>query len=53
MANLSSRRTIAGRTLDSTGKSNHRMCSLYLSLMEKAGVRLESFGDSKERLAEI
>ena len=29
------------------------MCSLYLSLMDKTGVRLDSFGDSKERLAEI
>ena len=29
------------------------MCSLYLSLMDKAGVQLDSFGDSKERLAEI
>jgi hypothetical protein len=29
------------------------MCSMYLSLMDKAGVRLDSFGDSKEALAEI
>jgi hypothetical protein len=29
------------------------MCSLYLSLMDKAGVRLDDFGDSKERLGEI
>ena len=42
-----------GRILDYLGKPNRKMCSLYLSLMEKAGVRLESFGDSKERLAEI
>ena len=42
-----------GRVLDYLGKPNRKMCSLYLSLMEKAGVRLESFGDSKERLAEI
>ena len=42
-----------GRVLDYSGKPNRKMCSLYLSLMEKAGVRLESFGDSKERLAEI
>ena len=42
-----------GRILDYLGKSNRRMCSLYLSLMDKTGVRLPSFGDSKERLAEI
>ncbi len=42
-----------GRILDYTGKPNRKMCSLYLSLMEKAGVRLKEFGDSKEQLAEI
>src|SRR5580692_9390042 len=42
-----------GRVLDYSGKPNRRMCSLYLSLMDKTGVRLDSFGDSKERLAEI
>jgi hypothetical protein len=43
----------SGRILDYLGKPNRKMCSLYLSLMDRAGVRLESFGDSKERLAEI
>jgi hypothetical protein len=42
-----------GRILDYLGKPNRKMCSLYLSLMDKAGVRLDRFGDSKERLAEI
>lgn len=42
-----------GRVLDYLGKPNRKMCSLYLSLMEKAGVKLESFGDSKERLLEV
>jgi hypothetical protein len=42
-----------GRILDYLGKPNRRMCSLYLSLMDKAGVRLKSFGDSKEQLAEV
>ena len=42
-----------GRVLDYLGKPNRRMCSLYLSLMEKAGVPLKAFGDSKEALAEI
>lgn len=43
----------SGRVLDFSGKPNRKMCSLYLSLMDKAGVRLPSFGDSKEPLAEI
>ena len=42
-----------GRVLDYSSKPNRKMCSLYLSLMDKAGVRLDRFGDSKERLAEI
>ncbi|MFO0814180.1 MAG: DUF1552 domain-containing protein [Gemmatales bacterium] len=42
-----------GRVLDYLGKPNRKMCSLYLSLLEKAGVRLQTFGDSKERLAEV
>jgi hypothetical protein len=29
------------------------MCSLYLSMMEKMGVKLKQFGDSNERLGEI
>jgi hypothetical protein len=39
-----------GRVLDYLGKPNRKMCSLYLSMMEKAGVRLDQFGDSKQRL---
>lgn len=42
-----------GRVLDYLGKPNRKMCSLYLSLMEKAGVRLREFGDAKEPLSEI
>ncbi len=42
-----------GRVLDYMDKPNRKMCSLYLALLEKAGVRLDSFGDSKERLTEI
>ncbi len=42
-----------GRVLEYLNKPNRKMCSLYLSLMDKAGVRLESFGDSKERLGEV
>ncbi len=42
-----------GRIRDYLGKPNRKMCSLYLSLMDKMGVRLDRFGDSTERLAEI
>jgi hypothetical protein len=43
----------SGRVLNYLGKPNRRMCSLYLSLMEKAGVHLNEFGDSHERLSDI
>ncbi|HEY7158070.1 MAG TPA: DUF1552 domain-containing protein [Gemmataceae bacterium] len=42
-----------GRILDYLSKPNRKMCSLYLSLMDKMGVCLDSFGDSRERLNEI
>ncbi len=46
-------RIAGGRVLDYLGKPNRKMCSLYLSLLDKSGVRLDRFGDSSERLAEI
>ncbi|MFO0875776.1 MAG: DUF1552 domain-containing protein [Gemmataceae bacterium] len=42
-----------GRVLNYLGKSNRKMCSLYLSLLDKVGIRLNQFGDSTERLAEV
>lgn len=42
-----------GRVLDYLGKPNRKMCSLYLSLMDKFGLELDKFGDSTERLAEV
>ncbi len=42
-----------GRSLDYLNKPNRKMCSLYLSLLDKAGMRLDRFGDSTERLTEI
>ena len=42
-----------GRVIDYMDKPNRKMCSLYLSLMDKVGIRLPEFGDSKERLGEI
>jgi hypothetical protein len=42
-----------GRVLDFLGRPNRKMCSLYLSLLDRAGIHLDRFGDSAERLAEI
>jgi hypothetical protein len=42
-----------GRVLDYLDKPNRKMCSLYLSLLDKTGIHLDQFGDSRERLAEI
>ncbi len=42
-----------GRVLDYTDKADEdrRLCSLYLSLMDRMGVKQERFGDAEERLA--
>jgi hypothetical protein len=42
-----------GRTLDyaDAGDENRKLCSLYLSIMDRMGVNLEHFGDSDQRLA--
>jgi hypothetical protein len=42
-----------GRILDYRGKDHRQMCSLFLSLMDKFDIRLDRFGDSATRLAEI
>lgn len=42
-----------GRVLDYRGKENRKMCSLYLSLLEKFDIELSEFGDSSEPLAEV
>ncbi len=42
-----------GRVLDYREKPNRKMCSLYLSLLDKCGVSLDKFGDSDERLLEV
>jgi hypothetical protein len=44
-----------GRVLDYSkeGDDNRKLCSFYLSLMDKMGVRLDHFGDSDSRLARI
>ena len=44
-----------GQVLDylHAGDDNRRACSLYLSLMDRMGTRLDRFGDSDRRLKEI
>jgi hypothetical protein len=42
-----------GRVLDYRDKPNRKMCSLFLSMMDKADVHLKQFGDSNEALSEI
>ncbi|MBI3861476.1 MAG: DUF1552 domain-containing protein [Planctomycetia bacterium] len=42
-----------GRVLDYTaaGDDNRKLCSLYLSLMDRMDVKVDSFGDAETRLA--
>lgn len=42
-----------GQNLDYLGKPDRQMCRLYLSLMDKMGVHLRTFGDAKEPLTEL
>ena len=42
-----------GRVLDFASQPNRKMCSLYLSLLDKFGIRAKEFGDSNERLDEV
>ncbi|MEZ5402764.1 MAG: DUF1552 domain-containing protein [Bryobacteraceae bacterium] len=44
-----------GRIVDvlEKGDDNRRACSLYLSIMDRMGVQLESFGDASQRLADL
>ena len=44
-----------GRSLNFLGEpaENRKMCSLYLSLMDRMGVKLDHFGDADSRLARI
>ncbi|MCU0718842.1 MAG: DUF1552 domain-containing protein [Pirellula sp.] len=42
-----------GRVLDYTGQENRQMCRLYLSMMNKAGLATDKFGDAVEPLHEI
>jgi hypothetical protein len=42
-----------GRVLDYSGKPERQMCRLYLSLMDKFGVRPGTFGDATKALEEV
>ncbi|CAN5500390.1 DUF1552 domain-containing protein [soil metagenome] len=42
-----------GRVLDYGGQPERQMCRLYLSLMDKMGVRPATFGDATSPLAEV
>lgn len=42
-----------GRVLDYLDKPNRKMCSLYLSMLDKCDIRLKEFGDATERLTEV
>jgi uncharacterized protein DUF1552 len=44
-----------GRTLDYTqaGEENRRICSLYLSIMDRMGVKADKFGDAEARLERL
>jgi hypothetical protein len=41
-----------GRTLNylNAGGDNRKMCSLYLSIMDRMGIKLDRFGDAETRL---
>jgi hypothetical protein len=43
----------SGRILDYQGKPDRQMCRLYLSLMDKMGIHLDTFGDATQPLAEV
>jgi len=44
-----------GRTLNylEAGEDNRKMCSLYLSLMDRFGIKLDQFGDAQTRLERL
>lgn len=44
-----------GRTLDylQAGDDNRKLCSLYLSIMDRMNIKLDQFGDAETRLTQI
>jgi hypothetical protein len=39
-----------GRVLDYRGESNRQMCRLYMSIMDKMGLKVDQFGDATEKI---
>lgn len=42
-----------GRVLDYSDKSERQLCRLFLSMMDKLNVRLDTFGDATSRLEDV
>ncbi|MEE3371873.1 MAG: DUF1552 domain-containing protein [Planctomycetota bacterium] len=42
-----------GQNLDYLKQSDRQMCRLYLSMMDKMGIKLDQFGDATQRLDEV
>jgi hypothetical protein len=42
-----------GQNLDYLNNPNRQMCRLYLSMLDKLGLKLQRFGDATEPLAEV
>jgi hypothetical protein len=44
-----------GRTLDylQAGDENRKLCSLFLSIMDRMGMKLDRFGDADTRLESL
>ena len=44
-----------GRTLDfyKAGDENRKMCSLYFSIMDRMGIKVDQFGDATEGLKDL
>ncbi len=44
-----------GRTLNylKAGNENRKLCSLYLSILDRMGIELKQFGDAEQRLANL
>jgi hypothetical protein len=43
----------SGRVLDHSSDPNRKMCSLFLSMLDKADIHLDRFGDSTEPLSSL
>lgn len=42
-----------GQVLDYSGQTDRQMCRLYLSMMQRMGVKLDQFGDASSPLLEV